>query len=53
MNIGWRKDAEGSGKWVIDHIEPKKRYTTIDEETIRWVARWAFHWGMKELERVK
>lgn len=50
-NIGYRKDAEGAGKWCKDHIWPKSNRTLMDVETIRWVAVWAGHWGRLELKR--
>ena len=49
--LGWRKDAEGAGKWVIGAIRPRKNRLVVDEATIAWVARWAFHWGALELRR--
>lgn len=48
---GWRKDAEGAGKWAADHIRTKKGRTEVSADTIFVIARWAGHWGIKELAR--
>ena len=49
---GWRKDAEGAGKWVAEHIRTKRKRTEVTAETLAWLARWAGHWGRKELARL-
>ena len=49
---GWRKDAEAAGRWVADHLLTKRRRTEVSADTLAWIARWAGHWGRKELERL-
>jgi len=51
--IGWRKDAEGAGRFVLDHLKPRKNRTPLDPDTLAWIARWAGHWGRKELARIE
>jgi len=41
--VGWRKDAEGAGRWVIQHIRTKKGRTEITDKTIAIISKWAFH----------
>ena len=51
--VGWRKDAEGAGRFVLGVLRTKKGRSEVTPDVIGWLARWAFHWGRLELDRVK
>lgn len=51
--IGWRKDAEAAGRFIVEQWRPLKRgRTLVSADVLAWVGRWAGHWGRKELQRL-
>lgn len=51
--LGWRKDAEGCGRFIVDHLRPKKNHTPLTDDAFRWLGTWAGHWGRLELKRLE
>lgn len=52
---GFRQDAEGAGKVVIEIVARRRPkvwrdvFETLEDETayVKWAATWAFHWAAK------